>query len=1474
MATPLKLQLEILATGAGKTVGQIRDIQKAIKDTGAASRSAGAEGAAGASKQSIGLAETAFRFNNVIGALQNLRAAAQPVYDALIASNEKLNAQILSSQTNLASSTRIFQGDQEITDPTAKINATRGAIKQALKEVEIATQELVGVTTSEVNELFQITLTNAGALGNQSKVFPDQIASAAALTKGWAASLKVIGVPLNQARQEINSILKGQIDQNSILAKNLNITNAQVGQWQAQGRLVDELNKRLDVFVAGNAIAARSIDGIGSNIKDLIERIGRNAGEPLLEPIINVLASIEKYLKINEAAITNFFRGLSEGVANGINSLEKFQPTFKFLEESITRLAPIVSTLFKAAIDGFIVLEQINQEVLKPIREDILYVLEGLGKINDLINYDGNADAISALEQYGEQVLKLQDAIGANGTAIRKLQAIEKSGVPLTAEQIQQKKQLLAVSKILTDQAKAEAAEIGKVQANNPAIIEQRNNLIKAAEAQVAASEKNIGANRLEAKSLDVLGTTQEQYAKKVADNQRQIKNEANGQADDFKKAAKEAVDLAKTGVETKQITVEQARVQLKEILNNAKVDLDAQIAAKKAIVELYDGRISKVKELIEVGELQAEMGIAELARIRDDSELEASTRRKAAQQIVGIRKEQIAAETSAIQAQQARIAALQAEQRLGEQATDRETTVLKLAEIDKQAEAQRLLLENATNNSERDKTLAEISKTEADRAKLQAEFDQRERKRLVDFGDQRRLLIKANYDLGVFDQGEYNTRIAQNDLEQLDTQLRQQREAFKLLAANDVDGRNILLSKIAEAESKQVAILRQFDDAEVKRNNDYRDQELKALESYKATKLISEAEFAKFRLQNRLEQSDAEIKLQQRSLERLSKNDIEGRNAIEAKIFDLRTKRIAAFDQLYQAELEQIKIYQTEANQLLQQAEVERTALIQIAANNRSTRIEQTEQARSTAQKKALEGQLALAKDQEARLAALSGRTRSPEAERAYQQEVRAARLNTAQITLKQLEQEGQQIQYLRGLAIKAIDDRVAAQTRAADAQIGKIAQISAAQARATKTAEAAGEREKFNLDRVAKSLELQNNLYQAKLALTKAIQSAEGANGDIEAEKIKSAIELTKQLETENLSEKERLIIQKRLTELIGPNAQSLYQLALRQSELEGQAAQRKQAALLFEQEQARIQLALEQKKNDLTNQRAVLEAKIGELKAKQSLLDAQSALQQERINSQKAIQIAQGDVDKARELAPGQDRDRQLADAQARLALAKESAIANQANAVQQIELAKQQVQFAGENVEQARAQQAQQAEINRLQTATLEIQQKSAIAQVESVESARKYADELARARAEAEKLSTALNNTGTGFAAGTPRRAGGGAVRSGQPTIVGEREQEVFIPGANGVVLNQQQIIANLGLLTKGAGLNLGNSATTVINRTSGGQGAVVQQLQSLQAAIEGRPPAQINPAVTFGSPTSAQSDEYFKMLRSIERGAV
>jgi hypothetical protein len=1365
-----------------------------------------------------GFAEIAFRINNIIGLLQTLRATAAPAYDALIGSNERLKAQLLSSQTNLASSSRIFTGGQEVTDPTAKIEASQGKLRAALKQIEVDTQSLVGVTSSQVNELFQITLTNAAQLNQQSKEFPDAISAATSLTKGWAASLKVVGVPLFQARQEINSILKGQIDQNSTLAKNLQITNGQVETWRAQGRLVDELNKRLTTFVAGNAIAARSIEGISSNIQDLGERIGRVSGEPLLEPIIERLAQVEKYLKDNEAGITAFFRGFTDGGARAIDELDRFKPTFDFLEKAISDLSVIAGTLFSALVDGSIVTAQILQNILEPLLITIGKAIEGYAKLAELINERRAADRNEALAAFNDQVLAQITAVGTLSSEIKKLSDIRKSGGTLTEQQLAREKQLTASAQIqgqaIADQIKALKA-LGELTGQQSA---NRDGQIKTLEAQAKKLQDVTGGFRLEAKEIETLGTTTEQFTKKLENAQRQIRTEGQGDPAVFKAAAADILKLAKSGVEARQLTVGAAREQLEAIRNNTKVELETQTAAKLAIDQLYDGRIAKIKELIDVSSLAAGAGLDELAQIRDDSGLQLSTRRKAAQQIVTIRREQIGAETAEITAGTARIAALQASQRLSEAKADQESTKLKLAELRKRQEASQVALENATGATERQRITAEIAQQNAEVEKLQAEAADRQRKRDVEKFDQLRNLTKAQRDLGKIDQEQANREILRIDQQQLETQIKQQTTALNKLSENDNQGRAVILSKIAELESKKIAVQRQFFDDSIKLLNARYEQESGAINLAYKQRLIGENEFNLLRARNIQQQAEAEIIATRDRISRLGAADIQGRNALQARINELLIKRIEANDAYYQSELEQIKRFQQLANQAISEAENQRAQLVQIAANRQLSSLENIERQKLTNQRQSLADQLAAAQEQEAKLALLAKVTRSPEQERAYQAEVRAARLATAQITLKLLEQEGQQIQFARTQAIKSIEDQQAARDRSINAQLGNIAAVQAAQNRATRTAEANAQKESQSIDSISKALERQNNLFTARANLAKALQGAADTQGTIEADRVKTAIELTKQLQEGNISERERLVIQQQLTALTGSNTKTIADLTREQQRIETEAASRKQAALLFEQEQARLQLTLDQRRNDLANQRALIEARIAEIKAKAAIVDAQQALQQERLNSQRSITAAQAELDRARQQAPGQGRDRAVADAQARLQLAQQQAQTNQANAQQSITLAQQGLELAKQNTAAVAAQITGQTEINRLQSETLIIQQRAAIAQANAVEQARQYANELERAKLAA----TGINLPGSGNLA------------------------PLQLP-------------------------NLGSFPTTTSQNTGEG---VIRAVQQLQQSIERREPKFIQ-EIKFESGTNDdQLNEFYKSQRAVARAVI
>jgi hypothetical protein len=1544
------------ALEASKKVKGIRE------EEARAAKIAGESGGGGLKATAAGVAQLAFGFNNVVQAVKSLAAAAGPAYDFLIGSNERLNAQLLESQSNLASAAKISLNGKEVTDPTEKIKASTGAIKAALKQIEIDTQNLVGVTSSQVNELFQVLITNAGALNNQSKEFPDAISAATELTKGFAAGLKTIGVPLVQARSEISAILQGQTDVNSALAKSLGITNPMIEQWRSQGRLVDELNKRMNVFVAGNALAARSIEGISSNINDLAQRLGRVAGEPFLEPIIAALADVEKFLKANEQAITIFFGQLSSAaIEAGTTLAQAFAPLGKSLLEigedlgpialsaikglitvltgvaqviapianlaaqiigiltefaasdlggvivqagiltiALTQLTTIVAGLAAAAFPAMFAiaikvatamgglyvglkgvaagnlamattspivvaaLKAITGAVL-PLAASLLPLAAAIGLIV-LVNESAKLKkANEDLEAYSQQYLNTIDSVAALSRELKKLKTARENGTA-TPEQLAREKQVQASAKIQAEGIQEQIKNLKAQAGLNADQASNRDNTIKGLEAQAKALDKAAGGLKLESLALTDLGTTAELSTKTLENFNRQINNEGDGKKEVFDAALKGKIQFIQSEVNAKRLSVEAGRKELEAVKANTKAELDTRNSANDAIKSIYDGRISKIKELIEVGSLLAAEGLTELEAIRTDPTQEPETRRKAGQQILTIRKEQIAAETAAITAGQAEVATLQAKQAIGEAEADKRTTDLKLQEFAKRAEGQQKAIDLATSPTEKNKLLAEQRQQNAETEKLQADFAERQRKREIEGFDQRRNLLKLQRELGLVSQQTSNSQILLNDKAQIDAQIKQQQDNAGKLGKGDLEGRKAIDSKIAELRIKRKEAEKTFYEQEIQLLTTRADQELKILEASRDQKLISEAEFGKARAQNRTQVADQEIQLQQANLARLGAADIEGRKAIEAKIATLRSGKIAALEQSYQDELEQIKQFQSKANALLEKSEIDRNILVQIAANKQTTRLEAIEQTKLTNQRTSLQSQLKLAQDQEAKLTALASKTRSPAAERAYQQEVQAAKTATARITLNLLENESQQIELTRSRAIAAINDQAAARGRALDRELLGLKTASNAREIATRETAAAADRQIADLSRISSALSLQNELMQARAGLARAIAAAGQLAANTDVERTKSAIELTKQLQAGNLSEKETAVIKQRLLELTGSSSRTILQLTNQQINLEREAAEKKRESLLFEQEQARLSLQLQQRQADLALQRQVIEARIAEIKAKQAIIDAQSNLQQERINGQKAIGAAQSELDVAKKQAPGRERDQAVAGAQAKLDGARQEATNSQALATQSITLATQQAQLTAENTKQILAQQTQQTEINRLQTATLAIQQDTALKQAEIADEAQRYANNLAKARAEAEGIKAAQAGNGQA-ATQLPGRATGGNVTGGQAYVVGEKEAEVFVPNTSGTILNRSQILGNLSTLAGAVNFQLPQAAAGGDNK------AVVNQLKTLQSAIESRQ-VPVAPQVTFASADSAEYDNYLKAQRASLRGNI
>jgi len=257
-----------------------------------------------------GLAKIGFALYGIQQVTGVLKQAFGGFFNATLGQNIQLREQILKTQTALASTNDVFADGVRIDEPLKAIEALTGAIEDRIESIRERSLDLAGVTSSQVIEVFGITAQQIGQIGGSLKDAED-------LAISFSAALGTFGIPLYQARQEVGSILRGDITQDSYLAKALGITPDDVSKAKNSTEgLVAFLEKKLEAAVAGQAIAAKSFSGVVSNLADFQELIGQRFGAPLLDPLLAGLNQVYALLVSVKEEAFGAATALGEGLAN------------------------------------------------------------------------------------------------------------------------------------------------------------------------------------------------------------------------------------------------------------------------------------------------------------------------------------------------------------------------------------------------------------------------------------------------------------------------------------------------------------------------------------------------------------------------------------------------------------------------------------------------------------------------------------------------------------------------------------------------------------------------------------------------------------------------------------------------------------------------------------------------------------------------------------------------------------------------------------------------------------------------------------------------------------------------------------------------------------------------------------------------------------------------------------------------------
>jgi len=342
------------APGAAKSVAENAKATKILSNSlGAANN--------GLMKMVTNLAKVGFAIYAVKEAVGILNAAYSAFFNNTIGREIQLQETILKTQATLASNAKVFADGEEITDPYEKIVSLTGQIEGNIDSIRKRSLELAGVTSGDVIEVFGMVASQISQIGGGLDEAED-------LAIQFSAALGTFGIPLYQARQEIGSILRGDITMDSYLAKALGITNEDVAKAKTTSEgLIGFLEKRLAASVAGQKLAAQQFAGVVSNIAEIFEEVGRNFGKPLLQPILAGLTAVYNSL----FGIFDQLTGIASEAGKGVAAIAE---VFMGLAATSPIAQALSSGLDKFATD----LQQKVVGAFAAVKQDVLSLFDPL----------------------------------------------------------------------------------------------------------------------------------------------------------------------------------------------------------------------------------------------------------------------------------------------------------------------------------------------------------------------------------------------------------------------------------------------------------------------------------------------------------------------------------------------------------------------------------------------------------------------------------------------------------------------------------------------------------------------------------------------------------------------------------------------------------------------------------------------------------------------------------------------------------------------------------------------------------------------------------------------------------------------------------------------------------------------------------------------------------------------------------------
>jgi len=271
-----------------------------------------------------------------------------------------------------------------------QMRALRPLISREFTEIHREVAKISGATAAQIQEGFNIILQNAGNLGTAG----EDLSKIRNLSVMTAAAMNTLGIPAQQLRSEMMSLMTGNIQVYDELGKSLGFTSERVKALQAQGgtAFYDALIADLEKLYEGQKVMAESLSNVKSNYQDFFETVGAQGGQRLEAGLAGALQTVLNQLATLEKSWTNMFDSLATAM----------EPVLRVVGQVAAMLVPIgsaIGSIFSILTTGLGPILNMIGSMLAPALELVLGVLNFIAKAIEIqaVNFSKAMKPINAL---------------------------------------------------------------------------------------------------------------------------------------------------------------------------------------------------------------------------------------------------------------------------------------------------------------------------------------------------------------------------------------------------------------------------------------------------------------------------------------------------------------------------------------------------------------------------------------------------------------------------------------------------------------------------------------------------------------------------------------------------------------------------------------------------------------------------------------------------------------------------------------------------------------------------------------------------------------------------------------------------------------------------------------------------------------------------------------------------------------------